>query len=109
MRIDLVAQICYYQLFSVSSGSSGRDLSQITEMRAAEDDLRVIAQLREGGQPAAQATTRASDQVVVNAPADLDVRTVIVGQRPQGISTEHRFVESATALDQIIPQGGRVL
>jgi hypothetical protein len=78
-------------------------------MRAAEDDLWVIAQLRESGQPAAQATTRASDRVVVNVPADLDGRTVIVGQRPHGISTEHRFVESAIALDQIIPQGGRML
>lgn len=88
---------------------AGYDL-QITEVRAAGDDLWVIAQLNERDQAAAQAMTRVSDQVVVNAPADLDVRKVVVGQRPQGTGGgDHRFVDSMSTLDQTIPQGGRVL
>ena len=87
---------------------AGYDL-EITEMRASGDDLWVIARLNETDQAAAQAMTRASDQVVVNAPADLDVRKIIVGQQPPGGASEHRFVGSMDALNQMIPQGGRVI
>lgn len=83
---------------------------QIVEVRASGDDLWVIAELRESDQAAAQVVTRLSDQVVLNAPADLDVRKVIVGERPSGhYNQQHRFVDSRGALDQMIPQGGRVL
>ena len=83
---------------------------QITEIRATGDDLWVIARLNESGQRGAQAVTRTGDQVVVNAPADLDVRKVIVGERPSGAFNEqHRFVSSMDALTQAIPQGGRVI
>ena len=83
---------------------------QIMEVRASADDLWVIAQLREGSAPAAQAVTRVSDQVVVNAPSNLDVRKVIVGPRPAGgYNEQHRFVDSMEALNQSIPQGSRVL
>ena len=83
---------------------------QIVEVRASGDDLWVVAELRDSGQTAAQAVTRVSDQVVLNAPADLDVRKIIVGERPAGsFNQEHRFVSSTAALDQLIPQGGRVL
>lgn len=88
---------------------SGYNL-QITEIRATGDDLWVIARLNESGQPGTPAVTRAADQVVVNAPADLDVRKVIVGDRPSGAFNEqHRFVSSMDALTQAIPQGGRVI
>ena len=82
---------------------------QIMEVRAAGDDLWVIARLQQGEQPAAQALTRVSDQVVVNAPSDLDVRKVVVGQRPAGMSQEHQFVGSMENVQQIIPGGGRVI
>jgi hypothetical protein len=87
---------------------AGYDL-QITEVRASGDDLWVIAQLNERDPAGAQAMTRVSDQVVVNAPADLDVRKVIVGQ-PQGTGGgEHRFVDSVSTLNQTIPKGSRVI
>lgn len=95
IRVELDAPHAGYQL-------------QIVEVRASGDDLWVIAELRDAGETAAQAVTRVSDQVVLNAPADLDVRKVIVGERPQG-AHEHRFVSSRGALDQMIPQGSRVL
>jgi len=83
---------------------------QITEVRAANDTLWVIARLTERSQPAAQAVTRVADQVVVNAPEDLNVRRIVVGQRPQGVQNQqYRFVDSMAALDQQIPAGGRVL
>lgn len=84
---------------------------QISEIRASGDDLWVIAQLTETtGQPSAQAVTRVSDQVVVNAPADLDVRKVIVGNRPPGTYNEqYRFVGSMAAINQLVPQGSRVI
>ena len=82
---------------------------EITEIRASGDNLWVIARLNETDQAAAKAMTRASDQVVVNAPSDLDVRKIIVGQQPPGGGSEHRFVGSMDALNQMIPQGGRVI
>jgi hypothetical protein len=48
------------------------------------------------------------DQVMINAPEDLDVRTIIVGQRPDGVTNqEHRFVSSASDLQQIVPTQAR--
>lgn len=83
---------------------------QISEIRAAGDDLWVIAQLNESETAAAPVMTRVSDQVVVNAPADLDVRKVVVGQRPEGLQNQqYRFVESMGTVNQAIPQGGRVI
>ena len=93
----------------VDAPHSGYTL-QIMEVRAAGDDLWVVAQLREGTATGAQAVTRISDQVVVNAPADLDVRKVIVGNRPAGGHNEqHRFVDSMDALNRAVPQGSRVI
>ena len=69
-----------------------------------------MAQLTEGNATAAKAVTRISDQVVVNAPANLDVRKVIIGTRPPGGHNEqHRFVDSMDALNRAIPQGSRVI
>lgn len=83
---------------------------QITEVRASGDDLWVIAQLTQTAGEGAQALTRASDQVVVNAPVDLDVRKLIVGERPPGnYNEQHRFAASMSALNQTIPQGSRVI
>lgn len=93
----------------VDAPHSGYQL-QIMEVRASGDNLWVVAQLREGTATAAQAVTRISDQVVVNAPANLDVRKVIVGTRPAGgHNQEHRFVDSMDALNRSIPQGSRVI
>ena len=83
---------------------------QIAEVRAAGDDLWVVGRLTEANTSGAKAVTRISDQVVVNAPANLDVRKVIVGTRPPGGHNEqHRFVDSLDALNRSIPQGSRVL
>jgi hypothetical protein len=88
---------------------AGYDLV-IEEVRAAADDLWVVARLTERDGAAAQVATRASDQVVVNAPADLDVRKVIVGERPSGTyNQQYRFFESTTALDAAVPEGARTL
>ena len=93
----------------VDAPHAGYDL-KIMEVRASGDDLWVVAQLREANTTAAQAVTRISDQVVVNAPADLDVRKVIVGTRPAGVHNEqHRFVDSMDALNQEALQGSRVI
>jgi hypothetical protein len=83
---------------------------QIAEVRASRDDLWVIAELRQTDGPAAQALTRVEDQVVVQAPEDLDIRKVIVGQRPSGVSNhEFRFLDSMSAVDQQLPNGARVI
>jgi hypothetical protein len=89
--------------------NAGYQLS-IDEVRAAEDDLWVIARLTEAQDPGAQAMTRVSDHVVVNVPEDLDVRKVVVGERPTGVyNQQYQFVESMDALEQRVPQGARVL
>ena len=83
---------------------------QITQVRASGGNLWVVAQLTEGNATAGQGVTRLSDQVVVNAPANLDVRKVIVGARPPGGHNEqHRFVDSMDALNRAVPQGSRVI
>jgi hypothetical protein len=86
---------------------------QIAEIRAAADNLWVIGRLTETGAPegtAAASTTRVSDQVVINAPDDLDVRRVVVGARPSGVlNQQFRFVDDMQALNQLVPGTARVL
>lgn len=83
---------------------------QITEIRASGDDLWVIGRVREIRPPAAHVMTRLSDRVAINAPEDLDIRRIVVGERPEGINNNHlRFVESMDRLEQIIPAGARLL
>jgi hypothetical protein len=82
---------------------------QIREIRASSDDLWVIGQLREVKSSGATSPTRISDHVVIRAPADLDIRTIIVGEKPEGAGDAHRFVDSMSDLDGMIPAGGRVL
>lgn len=93
----------------VDAPHAGYDL-QITEVRASGDDLWVVARLMEGNAKAAQDVARISDQVVVNAPVNLDVRKVIVGTRPPGaLNEQHRFVDSMDALNRAVPEGSRVI
>lgn len=83
---------------------------EIAEIRAAGDDLWVIGRLTPSESPGATAVTRVSDQVVVNAPDDLDLRKIVVGQRPPGTyNQQYRFVDSGSALEQLIPQGARTV
>jgi hypothetical protein len=83
---------------------------QIAEVRASGDDLWVVGSLRQTGTPAAQEMTRLSDRVVINAPEDLDIRKVVVGERPSLAENEQlRFIASMDDLKQIIPDGARVL
>jgi hypothetical protein len=83
---------------------------RIEEVRAAGDDLWVIARLEEREGAAAQVVTRVSDQVVVNAPPDLDIRRAVIGERPIGAFNEqYRFFDSMAALDAAVPAGARVL
>ena len=82
---------------------------EIAEVRAARDDLWVIGRLTSSGE-GPTAKTRVMDQVVVRAPEDLDVRKVIVGSRPAGTyNQQYRFVESMSALNQMIPSGARAV
>jgi hypothetical protein len=89
--------------------SRGYDL-QIREIRAAGDELWVVSELKQTGDPG-NGYARVSDQVVVNAPEDLRVRRVIIGQRPEGVyNQQYTFYSDMTALQERMPQhGGRVL
>ena len=90
--------------------SSGYDL-QIREIRAAGDQLWVISELKQTEGKARAGHGRVSDQVVVNAPEDLRVHRVIVGQRPEGVyNQQYSFYPDMSSLTQKLPQGGgRVL
>lgn len=81
---------------------------QITEVHAANNTLWVVARLTDSGQPATQAVTRVADHVVVNAPDNVNVRKIVVGDRPAGVyNQQYRFVSS---LDQVnIPAQARVI
>jgi hypothetical protein len=93
----------------VSVPHAGYDLT-ISEVRAAEDDLWVIGRLSEADTAAAQVMTRVEDRVVVNVPSDLDVRKVVVGQRPDGVDNQqYRFVDSMAALEEQLPDAARVI
>lgn len=83
---------------------------QIREIRAAGDELWVVSELKRTGSSRA-GYGRVSDQVVVNAPEDLRVRRVIIGERPEGVyNQQYTFYSSMSALQQRLPQGGgRVL
>jgi hypothetical protein len=83
---------------------------QIVEVRAADDDLWVIGELREADTAAEPGRVRATDQVVIEAPEDLDVRRVVIGEPAAGTSrTDVRFIESRAALMDLIPPEARVL
>jgi hypothetical protein len=87
----------------------GYDL-QIHEIRAAGDELWIISELKQKSS-AGNGYSRVSDQVVVNAPADLRVRRVVIGERPEGVyNQQYTFYSDMAALQQRLPQGGgRVL
>lgn len=88
---------------------TGYDLD-IREVRAAGDQLWVISELKKTT-GAAGNYGRVSDQVVVNAPEDLRIHRVIVGDRPEGVyNQQYSFYSDMQALQQRLPQGGgRVL
>ena len=88
---------------------SGYDL-QIREIRAAGNELWVVSELKKTGKTNGN-YGRVSDQVVVNAPEDLQVRKVIVGERPEGVyNQQYTFYSDISALQQRLPGGGgRVL
>jgi len=88
---------------------AGYDLN-IREVRAAGDQLWVISELKKTGEAGA-GYGRVSDQVVVNAPEDLRVHRVVVGERPEGVyNQQYSFYSDRQALQQKLPQGGgRVL
>ena len=70
----------------------------------------MVARLNETNGAAAQTVTRIADQVMVNAPASLDVRKVIIGSRPPGgHNGQHRFLDSTEALNALIPPRGRTI
>jgi hypothetical protein len=82
----------------------------ISEVRAAEDDLWVISTLVETEGAAAQVVTRVEDRVVVNAPEDLDVRKVVIGERPPGVyNQQYQFFESMAALAEVLPDEARAI
>jgi hypothetical protein len=88
---------------------SGYEL-QIREVRAAGDQLWVISELKKtDGRGTGYG--RVSDQVVVNAPEDLRVHRVIVGERPEGVyNQQYTFYSDMSTLTQRMPEGGgRVL
>lgn len=83
---------------------------QIAEIRATGNRLWVIGELKETGAAKGRAAaTRAADQVVINAPEDLDVRKVIIGQRPEGVyNQQYTFMSDRGMLDQKL-KGSRVI
>jgi hypothetical protein len=89
--------------------NAGYDLN-IREIRAAGDELWVISELKQTGTTAG-GSGRVADQVVVNAPEDLDIRHVVIGDRPEGTYNQrYTFYSDMSALKQRLPEGGgRVL
>ena len=83
---------------------------QIREIRAAGNELWVISELKKTGNTDG-GYGRVSDQVVVNAPEDLQVRKIIVGERPDGVyNQQYTFYSDMSGLQQRLPAGGgRVL
>jgi hypothetical protein len=83
----------------------GYDL-RIREIRAAGDELWVVSELKRTENSRA-GYGRVSDQVVVNAPEDLRVRRVIIGERPDGVyNQQYTFYSNLSALQQRLPEGG---
>ena len=84
---------------------SGYDLD-IRQVRAVGDQLWVISELKKTGDSKGS-YGRVSDQVVVNAPEDLTIRRVVVGERPEGVyNAQYTFYSDMQSLQQKLPQGG---
>ncbi len=85
--------------------NSGYEI-HIREIRAAGDQLWVISELKEMGKGRG-GPTRISDRVVVNAPDDLTIRRVIIGQRPDSLDNrQFRFYSDMSAMQERLPTGG---
>ena len=83
---------------------------EIVQVIAADDDLWVIGELRAPEGQGDGVQDRVADQIVVEAPADLDVRRVVIGNIDAGSTSGGvRVVNSRAALTEIVPQQGRIL
>lgn len=82
----------------------------IEEVYAVNNRMIVIAELEKEGEMLEDGEMmRVSDQVIVNAPDDLDVRYYIIGDRPTGMTnTRYKYITSKNDLrDQM--QNGRTI
>ena len=76
---------------------------EIQEIRASQNRMYVIATLEEMDTNLEGKTMRIQDQVELNAPKDLDVRYIIVGQKPNRVyNDKHSYVNSMDDLDSEI-------
>lgn len=82
---------------------------EIKRVLASQGQLWVISELHEKTPSARKVTSRVSDQIIIKAPEDLNIRRMIIGEKPEGVSNgQYTFVSNQSALDQRL-SGGKVL
>lgn len=81
----------------------------IEEVYATGNRLIVISELESTGETLGDERVRISDRLVLNAPADLDVRHYIIGDPPEGdFNTQHTFITDRSEIQNLL-QNGRAI
>lgn len=81
----------------------------IVEVYAVGNELFVIASLEDTGQELQDETVRISDQLIINAPEDLNVRYYIIGERPEGdFNKQYRYIGDRSAIADRLQNGKQI-
>lgn len=82
---------------------------EINEVYADGKRLYVVAELKSTGKALQDETVRISDQLVLNAPEDLDVKYLIIGERPEGnFNTQYTYVSTRNELNRKIGDSKKI-
>lgn len=78
----------------------------IQKVYAVNNKLIIISELEEESQSLGEERLRVSDQIEINAPADLAVRHYIIGERPSGAFNEnYNYITSENEVQSFIADG----
>lgn len=79
---------------------------EIKKVYAVNNKLIIISELEKESQSLGEERVRVSDQIEINAPADLAVRHYIIGERPAGVFNEnYNYITSETEVQSYIADG----
>jgi len=78
----------------------------IIEVYATNNRLYVISRLEGTGQTLGEETMRVSDQLVLNAPEDVDIRHYIVGKKPTGeYNNQYTYINNRGEISEKLANG----
>jgi len=82
---------------------------EIQEVYATDNRLYVVSTLEDSGEDLGGEIARVSDHLVLNAPEDLNVKHIIIGERPKGaFNRQFRYVSSRSDISNKLSGGKQI-